>query len=59
MLEDGARAAAIIASSASALSRPTRPEIWPTMRPSAASWPNTRPATAMLMTRIGASEKTV
>jgi hypothetical protein len=40
-------------------SSPTRPWIWPTISPCAASGPNTAPATAITMTRMGASEKTV
>ena len=40
-------------------SSPTRPRIWPTISPWAASWPNSAPATAIAMTRMGASEKTV
>ena len=40
-------------------SSPTRARIWPTISPWAASWPNSAPATAIAMTRMGASEKTV
>lgn len=40
-------------------SSPTSPRIWPTISPWAASCPNSAPATAITITRTGASEKTV
>jgi hypothetical protein len=40
-------------------SSPTRPRIWPTISPWAASEPKSAPATAITMTRTGAREKTV
>ena len=40
-------------------SSPVSPRIWVTISPWAASGPNTAPATAITMTRMGTSEKTV
>ena len=48
-----------IAWMAVAPSSPTRPRTWATISPWAASGPNSAPATAITMTRIGAREKTV
>ena len=58
-LADGLCAFASMACTASAPTLPTRPCTSATIRPCAAVWPNTRPATAMAMTSSGANEKAV
>ena len=55
----GSLALSIMACSASALLPPIRPLSWSTMAPRAASRPKARPAMAMAISRIGASENSV
>jgi hypothetical protein len=49
----------IIPSRATAACSPISPLSWPTMAPWAASWPNTNPAIATMISRTGAIENSV